>query len=211
MAAGCVGSTNPELLRRVAALWDNPAWREFFEGYDAFVRARCSVYGLDSEDVDELCQHVWLDLARRMPSFQYDPGRSFRGWLRRLCHHRAIDLLRDRRDHACEELTNEALIDPRSWDEDTEDDEAASRRLRLLRQALAVQEEVRGKVKPVRWVAFWRVVIEGQPMGDAAAALGLKYATVYAGVNHVAELLRAEGCRRRARLGLVESADPTEE
>ena len=25
------GSTDPELFKRVAALWDNPAWGEFFE------------------------------------------------------------------------------------------------------------------------------------------------------------------------------------
>ena len=93
MAASSVGSTDPELLKRVAALWDNPAWGEFFERYDPFVRDRCSVYGLDSASVDELCQRVWVELARRMPSYQYDPGGSFRGWLRRLCHHRAIDLL----------------------------------------------------------------------------------------------------------------------
>lgn len=62
MAAGSAGSTSPELLRRVAAVSDNPAWGEFFERYDAFVRARCSVYGLDSASMDELCQRIWVEL-----------------------------------------------------------------------------------------------------------------------------------------------------
>ena len=113
MAASSVGSTDPELLRRVAALWDDPAWGEFFRRYDPFVRARCSVYGLDSASVDELCQRVWVELARRMPSYQYDPRGSFRGWLRRLCHHRAIDLLRERQDDRFETLDGEGLIDGR--------------------------------------------------------------------------------------------------
>ena len=39
MATSSVGSTSPDLLRRVAALSDNPAWGEFFGRYDAFVRA----------------------------------------------------------------------------------------------------------------------------------------------------------------------------
>src|SRR5262249_21008560 len=99
MASSHVGSTNPELLRRVAALWDNPAWREFFALYDPLVRAYCSVYRLDAASLDDLCQRLWVELARRMPSYQYDPGGSFRGWLRRLCHHRAIDFYRERRDH----------------------------------------------------------------------------------------------------------------
>jgi len=209
MATSSVGSTSPDLLRRVAALSDNPAWGEFFERYDAFVRARCSVYGLDSASVDELCQRVWVELARRMPSYQYDPGGSFRGWLRRLCHHRAIDLLRERRDDRFEALNGEELIHGQGLgvgiDGETDDGEVASGRLLLLREAIAVQEEVRRKVKPSRCEAFWRVVIEGQAVSEAADALGLKYATVYAGANHVANLLRIEGRRRRACLGLDDS------
>jgi RNA polymerase sigma-70 factor (ECF subfamily) len=208
MAAGRPSSTNPELLRRVASLWDDPAWREFFARYAPFVRDRCSVYGLDAGSVDELCQRVWVELAQRMPSYQYDPGRSFRGWLRRLCHHRALNLIRERRAHGFEELTEDLLIDDRRFDEGAEDGEAAPGRLRLLGEALAVQEEVRRKVKPARWEAFWRVAIEGQPVKDVAAALGLKYATVYAGVGHVARLLRAEGRRRGGSPVVDDSASP---
>ena len=51
------------------------------------------------------------------------------------------------------------------------------------------------------------MVIEGESMSDAAAALGLKYATAYAGVNHVARLLRQEGRHRRAGLGFSDGSD----
>lgn len=206
MTAIGASATNPELLRRVADWRDDPAWREFYDRYAPFVAARCSVYGLDPDSVDELCQRVWVELARRMPTFQYDPGGSFRGWLRRLCHHRAVDLLRERRGRHLEAIGGAEPIDDR-WrrdigDGETDDDERiAPARLRLLREAMAIQEEVRRGVKPARWEAFWRVVIEGQPIGEAAAALGLKYATVYAGVNHVADRLRAEGMRRGAHPG----------
>ncbi len=36
MAQVKVGSTDPELLKRVAALWDNPASHEFFAFYNPF-------------------------------------------------------------------------------------------------------------------------------------------------------------------------------
>ncbi len=210
MASASVGSTSPELLRRVAALTDHPAWRQFFELYGPVVRTYCSRYRLDGASVDELCQRVWVELVRRMPSYQYDPGGSFRGWLRRLCHHRAIDLYRERCDRSFLPL----------WDDDTSErprarmmgvareagsDEVEPPRL-LLQEAHAAQEEVRRKVKPVRWEAFWRTVIQGEPMQEVAQALGLKYATAYAGANHVAQLLRAEGQRRRDRLGLIGSS-----
>ncbi len=215
MATASMGSTDPGLLRRLAAFRNDPAWWEFFARYEPFVRARCSVYGLDPASVDELCQRVWVEMARRMPSYQYDPGGSFRGWLRRLCHHRAIDLLRERKDPGFALLGGEEPIDRRAPDEardrEGDDDEAGSRRLLLLSEAMAVQEEVRRQVKPVRWEAFWRVVIEGQTVGEAAADLGLKYATVYAGANAVADRLRAEGRRRRAGLGLDDSMPPAQD
>ena len=62
----------------------------------------------------------------------------------------------------------------------------------------AAQEAVMRRVKPARWEAFWRVIIEGHSVATVAAEMNLKYATVYASVNHVAELLREEGRRRRA-------------
>ena len=58
MAQFTAGSTDPELLKRIAAPRDNPAWDAFFEFYDPFVRDRCSAYGLDAAWRDELCQHM---------------------------------------------------------------------------------------------------------------------------------------------------------
>jgi RNA polymerase sigma factor (sigma-70 family) len=201
MSATGAMSTDPELLRRVAALLDNPAWAEFFERYAEFVRDRCSFYGLDAASVDDLCQRVWLELARRMPSYQYDPGGSFRGWLRKLCHHRAIDLIRERREVKFEAIEGFEVLDFRHAAEiaaeELDSDEVHPDRLLMLLGAREAQEAVKRKVKPARWEAFWRVVIENQSIGAAAADMRLKYATVYAGVNHVAKLLREEGRRRR--------------
>ena len=130
MAQGKMGSTDPKLLKRVAALWDNPAWGEFFQRYDPLVRGWCSAYGLDAASVDELCQRVWVELARRMPSYQYDPGGSFRGWLRRLCRHRAIDLYHERRDRPFSALDDDDLIDERRTAGGSVDGEPATTRSR---------------------------------------------------------------------------------
>jgi RNA polymerase sigma factor (sigma-70 family) len=206
MAQLNVGSTDPELLKRVAALWDNPAWHEFFNLYNPLVRSWCSNYGLDSATVDELCQRVWVEMARRMPAYQYDPGGSFRGWLRRLCHHRAVDLHRERIDFPFYSLTENDLVAKRgATGGNINGGDVAAGKLLLLREAREAQEDVKRKVKAIRWEVFWRVVIEGEPLSEAAAALGLKYATAYAAAKHVAKLLREEGRQRRARLGLDDS------
>jgi RNA polymerase sigma-70 factor, ECF subfamily len=207
MAQVKVGSTDPELLRRIAALRDNPAWGVFFERYNPLIRAWCSAYGLDAESVDELRQRVWVEMVRRMPTYQYDPGGSFRGWLRRLCHHRAIDLCRERRDLSFHTLDC-GFIDKRCAEHDSNDAEIGAERLLLLAEAQEAQEEVRRKVKPLRWEVFWQVMIEGKSMTETATTLGIKYATAYAASNHVMQLLRAEGDRRRGRRGLDDPANP---
>jgi RNA polymerase sigma factor (sigma-70 family) len=198
-------STNLKLLKRLAALKNQSAWRKFFAVYDPLVERWCSSYRFDPETLDELCQRIRIELLRRMPEYSYDPSGSFRGWLRRLCHHRALDLYNERRDQAFSSLTEDDLVDYRPGaveiiDGDDADEEPSPARLRLFEECRLVHEEVKRKVKPERWEVFWRVVIEGESIREAANSLGLKYTTAYAGANHVAKLLREEGQRRKSRL-----------
>src|SRR5262249_43543742 len=91
------GSTNPALLTEVADWENQPAWFRFRDTYGPHMARWCRGYGLDRDSVDEVCQRVWIELADRMKTFEYDPNRTFRGWLRRLCESRVLDFLRQRR------------------------------------------------------------------------------------------------------------------
>ena len=102
------GTTNPTLLNRLGDWRDHEAWVDFVTRYDPVIRSASSRYRLDAETTEELCQRVWIDLARRMRSFRYDPGKTFRGWLRRLCQSRAIDLLRKKKADAVRTLEDHA-------------------------------------------------------------------------------------------------------
>ena len=64
--------------------------------YDPLLRRWCRGYGLDDDSIDEVCQRIWIELADRMRTFHYDPNRTFRGWLRRVCESRVVDFLRQR-------------------------------------------------------------------------------------------------------------------
>ena len=102
------GTTNPTLLNRLGDWRDHEAWVDFVTRYDPVIRSIfCRRYRLDAESTEELCQRVWIDLARRMRTFHYDPGKTFRGWLRRLCESRAIDLLRKKKADAVESLDDQ--------------------------------------------------------------------------------------------------------
>jgi len=94
----------------------------------------------------------------------------------------------------------DCLVDPSVLDvPDTagdSDDEPDIGQLRLLQEAEEVQEDVRRRVKPQRWEAYWRIAIRGEDVGETAADLGISYAAAYAATRYVDRMLRDAGRRR---------------
>jgi RNA polymerase sigma-70 factor (ECF subfamily) len=195
------GSTSPTLLSEVSDWQDHPAWVTFRERYDPLLRRWCRGYGLDNDSVDEVCQRIWIELADRMRTFHYDPSRTFRGWLRRVCDSRVIDFLRQRhadgllslddRDDLAHAGLHWASIDPseRNYGEVGAD----QFRLFLLDEAEKVQAAVRKKVNPRTWDAFWLVAVCEWTVERTAKTLGMTRAAVYAARERVARALRDEG------------------
>ncbi len=192
------GTTSPALLNRLVDWRDDAAWREFVERYRPVLEDWCRQLRLDEETADELCQRIWIDLARRMSSFQYDPSRKFRGWLRRLCHSRAVDLLRERRAHPVHFLADEPPGASRQFvdavDAD-EENEAVSRCPTLLRLGQQVHDSVKCQVESQTWQAFWSIAVDGSTVRETADFLKMSYAAVFAAHKRVVSRLRAEGAR----------------
>ena len=164
----------------------------------ALIHTWCSEYRLNDEVLDDLCHQIWIELAERMRTFRYDPGRTFRGWLRQFCHCRAIDMLRKQRaerarfpgdQRAVELLLVHKVV------ADAEDDDSVPGRSQLLSQAAQIQQAVKERVEPQTWQAFWRIAVEGCSFREAAQELGMSYAAVFAAHKRVARMLRAESNR----------------
>jgi RNA polymerase sigma factor (sigma-70 family) len=206
-----VGTTNPTLLNRLGNWRDREAWLDFITRYDPVIRSVSSRYRLDADTTEELCQRVWIDLARRMRSFRYDPGMTFRGWLRRLCQSRAIDLLRKKEADAVRTLEVRAaasLVQDAAECFDAEEG-AASERPLLLRLAEEVQDGVRRRVEERTWQVFWRIAVLGQSVREASDAAGISYCAAFTANKRVGRMLRAEGRRLLAERGdEPESDDP---
>jgi RNA polymerase sigma factor (sigma-70 family) len=191
------GTTNPTLLNRLCDWRDHVAWVDFVTRYDPVIRLYCRGYRLSAELVDELSQRVWIDLARRMRTFRYDPGKTFRGWLRRLCQSRAIDLLRKKDADAvlsleCQPV--ESLWHEAPGDLEGEED-VAVKRPRLLELADEVQDAVRRRVDGRTWHIFWSVAVLGQSVREASDAAGISYYAGFAAQKRVRRMLREEGQR----------------
>ena len=191
------GTTNPTLLNRLCDWRDHEAWFDFVARYEPVIRLSCCRYGLDAETKEELCQRVWIDLARRMRTFRYDPGKTFRGWLRRLCQSRAIDLLRKKNVDpvlSLEDQPVESLLQEARAEFEAEEDAGAEGPL-LLHLADEVQNAVRRRVEGRTWQVFWSVAVMGQSVCEASEAAGISYYAAFAAQKRVRQMLREEGQR----------------
>jgi RNA polymerase sigma-70 factor (ECF subfamily) len=194
------------LLSRVADWGDDAAWVQFRATYDPLLRRWCRGRGLDQHATDEVCQRIWIELADRMKTFQYDPNRSFRGWLRRLCESRVIDFLRQRharrqlslddRDGGFDNATCRAVRGAAGNDHADSEGEAEPDRPARFDEAEKVQALVRAKVKPHTWEAFWLVVVCDWTVERTAASLEMTHTAVYGARERVARMLCDEGKRR---------------
>src|SRR5262245_58872999 len=75
-------TTSVSLLERVRRPGEAKAWERFVELYTPLLYHWARSVGLQDQDAADLVQDVLTSLVRKMPEFTYDPGRSFRAWLR---------------------------------------------------------------------------------------------------------------------------------
>jgi RNA polymerase sigma-70 factor (ECF subfamily) len=188
-------TTDRALLDRLGDWADRTAWSEFVRRYDPEIRRHCRAYRFDPETLEEVCQRIWIELARCLRTYRYDPGRRFRAWLRRLCRSRAIDLWRQRQAEA-QRRAGDVPLDDLAAPSDLDVDDAADQdRPALLRRAECVQEAVRRRVDDRTWQVFWSIAVEGEAVRETAEAAGLSYAAAFAAQKRVRRMLREESAR----------------
>ncbi|MBC8326029.1 MAG: sigma-70 family RNA polymerase sigma factor [Verrucomicrobia subdivision 3 bacterium] len=187
-------STPVALLERLRDSEDFEGWREFMELYQEVVWRFCLKAGLEEEDAADVTQETFVQVARAIHRFQYDPDRaSFKTWLLLLARSRIIDhFRRDSRQptrqragagetDAIEQLPDPESIDPlRDW-------EAAQ--LDLLDVA---QKRVQRTAAPKQFQMFDLYVNRDWPVEKVAAKLGVSKMQVYLARTRVAKLIRAE-------------------
>jgi RNA polymerase sigma-70 factor (ECF subfamily) len=182
--------TRVTLLGRLQAA-DQAAWAEFVRHYGRLVYGWCQKWNLQPADAEDVTQTVLVRLAEKMRTFQYDPTRSFRAYLKTLAHYAWCDMLASRSksgagsgDSAVAELLQSI---------EARDDLV----LRLLedhdREMLAeIMPRVQQRVEPHTWEAFRLTALEGLSGAQAAERLGIKVATVFKARSKVQQMLREE-------------------
>ncbi len=187
MRDGSASSTSRSLLGRLRnAPSDHATWQLFVARYGPRIYQWCRRWGLQEADVQDVTQTVLVKLAVRMRTFEYDPARSFRGWLKAVTQSALCDFLDERRRNAALGLkaleavqVRESLADHLKEVFDQE----------LLEEAMT---RVQLRVAPHRWEAFRLTALEGLSGGEAAERLGMKVAHVFTTKSKIQRMLQEE-------------------
>jgi RNA polymerase sigma-70 factor (ECF subfamily) len=175
--------TPASLLERLRQPNPGPAWDRLVSLYAPLVHLWATRAGLQDADAADLVQDVFATLLRELPTFRYNPSKSFRAWLKTV----TLNLWRARRRR----------VAPRSMDgvpEPEAPDPAAvfwygEYRRHLAARALhAMQAEFEERT----WRACWLTAVEGRPTADVAAELSMTVGAVYTARCRVLARLRQE-------------------
>jgi RNA polymerase sigma-70 factor (ECF subfamily) len=182
-----MATTSTSLLKRLRKLEDREAWDRFVALYTPLVYYWARRAGLSTHDAADLVHEVMAVLVEKLPHFQYDRQRSFRGWLRAVTLNKWREKRRRRSlptvDAADGELANLAVPDPAEEYWETEyRQQLVSRAMQLLR----------AEFTPSTWEACWEYVVGGRRAEDVAAEKGISVWTVYAAKSRLLRRLRHE-------------------
>jgi RNA polymerase sigma-70 factor (ECF subfamily) len=199
-------ATRSSLLRRVKNCDDAAGWQEFYDTYKRTVRGMALKSHFSESEADDLVQETFMELANRMPEFEYDRSRgSFKAWLMQLTRWRIIDFARKRQRRRRSSASSSTAIvvgtetvenvpDPAFDFESAWQDEWEAN---LLLTAL---ETVRRSADPEKFQVFDLYVNKGWEASKVAAAFGIKVQQVYLIKHRLQEMLRLEVQRLQKRL-----------
>jgi RNA polymerase sigma factor (sigma-70 family) len=186
-----VDPTSATLLYKVSlSPSDHVAWARFVGLYGVRIRGWCRQWGLQAADAEDVTQNVLLRLAQRLRTFEYDPSRSFRGWLRAVTQNSLADFLADRKRQCSGSGDDKVLEQLQSVQ--ARDDLIERLKEQFDAEVLAVAcARVQERVSPQTWEAFRLTAYERLSGDEAAGRLGISRATVFNAKSRVMEIVRA--------------------
>lgn len=188
---GNAPTTRHSLLMRLRDRQNGAAWSLFVEIYAPLIYGLARRKGLQDADAADLTQSVLQSVSAAASDFEYDPQKSFRGWLFTIVRNRVTDFQRSekRRAVAAGDTATQALIEQRAGDEDELGQWEREHEQRLFEVAAG---KVRGEVHDSTWRAFQQTAVEGKSGKEVAEALGMSVAAVYLAKSRVMARIREQ-------------------
>ncbi|MCI0542044.1 MAG: RNA polymerase sigma factor [Verrucomicrobiales bacterium] len=174
--------TRPSLLARLrnpddSRVWHR-GWEEFYALYHPVIYRHAVRSGLPDQDAEEVVQEIVIGVARNIPQFQYDPGKSsFKTWLFRVARNKIVDHLRKRARHARGPVVSVPAVDDEKGVEalaEVADDKMLAPdqewelawETNLRRAAL---DHVGRRVKPMTMRLYLYHIVEGHDVAETVA------------------------------------------
>jgi RNA polymerase sigma-70 factor (ECF subfamily) len=179
-------TTPASLLERLRQPDQQAAWNRFVALYTPLLYHWARRVGLSSSQAGDLVQEVLLLLVRKLPELHYDPGKSFRAWLRTVTLNKWREGLR--RDGRRPEINGVDLSEQAGPDTMRELEDAEYHDY-LARRALALMQ---AEFQPSTWKACWEQVVHGRTAAEVAAQLGISEAAAHVAKSRVLRRLRQE-------------------
>lgn len=179
-------TTRSSVIRAVADAENEAAWQRFFDLYAGFIFSIARSKGLKPEDADDIVQIVFTDLARNLPTFQYDRSKGkFRSYLAGLVHWRVIDRLKAVRRDA--DLKADFMEEAKATGQG--DDEFADREWKAVAMDNALRR-IKPSVRPEHYAAFVASTVEGQDTETVMRLYNLSRDNLYQIRKRLSERLR---------------------
>ena len=125
-------------------------------------------------------------MLTKLPDFEYDRSKSFRGWLRTITTNRCRDFFRRR--GKMPHTTRDGAVEV-DMPDDAELFAEQEYRQRLVSRALDLMQTEFGDST---WRACWETVVNDRPAADVAAELRITVNAVYVAKSRVLRRLRSE-------------------
>lgn len=183
-------STSLSLLSH-ARRGEDGAWRELVRIYGPLVMHWCRQSGVQSADIDDVVQNVFVAVAQHLDRFGQAAGpHNFRGWLWTITRSKLLDHFRRARVAPIALQDSQlGVMDPQgqSVASDRSSEDARNDLLILVNRTLG---QIRGDFSERTWTAFWRVTALGESPSVVAQELGMSIAAVCMARSRVLRRLR---------------------
>lgn len=181
-------STRGSLFSRLGREGDSTAaWEEFVRIYSPQVLHWCRRYGLQDSDAADIVQDVLMRFWKQAASFQYDPTRRFRSYLRQILASSLTGWSARRREKPLGSPGVESVLDSLPAREDLAARIEEAYDTELLGIAM---RDVQARVSQHTWRAFEMLAVEQRRGKEVAEALGISLDLAYAARRNVQNMIR---------------------
>ena len=183
--------TRLSLLARLRGPRDEEAWGQFVAIYDPLVYRLARQRGWQDADARELTQEILLAVAGAIGRWDADPSKgSFRGWLFRIARNLMVNFWKRRQRQPLAAGGSDMLERLAAQPADEGSDAAwfdEEYRREIFRWAA---EQVRSEFREATWDAFWWTCVDGRPIANVAAQLGISTGAAYVARSRVMARLK---------------------